>query len=162
MKFSVLLVLVVCMSVATNVGNAQTTSDFKTIPKKFAAKSPAGGTANHGKAGVLIMYRKSNKLAWVDANGKLQSLALQPTTERDDKKFGGPTPLGEYLIGQRFTNKGTDWYRLYLKKEDSTGYYPYSKNSPNKNGRSTFGLHPGTLSLGCITVHAADAVATEN
>ena len=78
----------------------------------------------------------------------------QPTAETRDDQDGGPTPRGEYLIGKRYTHKKhkIDWYNLYPKKEDNSGYYPHDK--PTQTGRSHMGLHPGTVSLGCVTVKA--------
>ena len=76
----------------------------------------------------------------------------QPPTETRDDQFGGPTPRGEYLIGKRYTHpqKEIDWYNLYPKKEDNSGYYDYRQRT--QKGRNTMGLHPGTVSLGCVTV----------
>ena len=76
----------------------------------------------------------------------------QPPKERRDDRFGGPTPRGEYLIGKWKIHKrhGIDWYNLYPKKEDNSGYYPYRQ--PTRKGRSVMGLHPGKMSLGCVTV----------
>ena len=78
----------------------------------------------------------------------------QPPAQTDDTKYGGPTPLGEYLIGKRYTNPsyGIDWYNLYPKKEDNSGYYRYTQ--PTQTGRYAMGLHPGTISEGCVTVKA--------
>jgi len=78
----------------------------------------------------------------------------QPPKERRDDRFGGPTPRGEYLIGKWKIHKrhGIDWYKLYPKKEDNSGYYPYRQ--PTRKGRSVMGLHPGKTSLGCVTVRA--------
>lgn len=83
-----------------------------------------------------------------------QTCTTQPPSNTDDTSYGGPTPLGEYLIGKRRTNPtyNIDWYRLYPKKEDGSGYYGYYK--PTKTGRSMMGLHPGKVSLGCVTVLA--------
>lgn len=78
----------------------------------------------------------------------------QPPSEPRDDRPGGPTPRGEYLIGNRYTHQshGIDWYRLYPKKEDNSGYYGYLQRT--KKGRFAMGLHPGTESLGCVTVYA--------
>jgi len=79
----------------------------------------------------------------------------QPTKERRDDKPGGPTPRGEYLIGKRRTHRtyGIDWYNLYPKKEDNSGYYSYTQRT--RTGRYAMGLHPGTISEGCVTVKAS-------
>ena len=78
----------------------------------------------------------------------------QPPAERRDDRFGGPTPRGEYLIGKRYTNPtyNIDWYNLYPKKEDNSGYYGYTQRT--RTGRYAMGLHPGRTSLGCVTVKA--------
>lgn len=79
---------------------------------------------------------------------------IQPPEERRDDHFGGPTPRGEYLIGKRYKHPKhrIDWYRLYPKKENNSGYYRYTQ--PTRKGRSVMGLHPGLVSLGCVTVRA--------
>ena len=76
---------------------------------------------------------------------------VSPTETRDDR-FGGPTPLGEYLIGKRYRHSrlNIDWYNLYPKKENNPGYYGYYQRT--RKGRYAMGLHPGTRSLGCVTV----------
>ena len=78
----------------------------------------------------------------------------QPPAEPRDDRPDGPTPRGEYLIGKRYRHPRIkiDWYYLYPKKEDNSGYYNYW--TPTKKGRSTMGLHPGKTSLGCVTVYA--------
>ena len=76
-----------------------------------------------------------------------------PSLVTKDDQEDGPTPLGEYLIGKRGINdQGTDWYKLYPKKEDSSGYYPYEEST--QTGRDKMGLHPGVVSKGCVTVFA--------
>ena len=81
------------------------------------------------------------------------SCTAQPSSEPSDDKYGGPTPRGEYLIGERYTHSpGLDWYNLYPEKEDNSGYYGYAQ--PTQKGRSNMGLHPGIGSLGCVTVKA--------
>ena len=84
----------------------------------------------------------------------MHTCTTQPTAERRDDRFGGATPLGEYLIGKRYAHQphNVDWYKLYPKKEDNCGYYRYDQ--PNKKGRSAMALHPGRDSLGCVTVKA--------
>ena len=76
----------------------------------------------------------------------------QPPSQPRDDLFGGPTPRGEYLIGKRYTHRkhGIDWYNLYPKKQDNSGYYGYTQRT--EKGRFAMGLHPGTVSLGCVTV----------
>lgn len=76
----------------------------------------------------------------------------QPPVEKSEYISEGPTPLGEYLIGKKYTHPThrIDWYRLYPKKEDNSGYYSYTQ--PTQNGRYAMGLHPGSVSLGCVTV----------
>lgn len=78
----------------------------------------------------------------------------QPPNEPRDDRYGGPTPLGEYLIGKKYTNPqyNIDWYNLYPKKEDNSGYYGYTQ--PTRTGRYAMGLHPRQVSLGCVTVKA--------
>lgn len=131
--------------------NAQTLDEFNAAVSKYSANSPAGGPSNNSSAAVFVLFRASNQLCWV-VDGKVVSVAIQPTKEKDDTKQGGPTPVGEYLIGQRFKHSehSIDWYRLYPRIEDNSGYYGYTAKT--KAGRFAMGLHPGSVSLGCVTV----------
>ena len=86
-------------------------------------------------------------------NSSITCNTLLPTLVTKDDQEGGPTPLGEYLIGKRRINdEGIDWYNLYPKKEDSSGYYGF--NESTQTGRDRMGLHPGVDSKGCVTVFA--------
>ena len=85
--------------------------------------------------------------------GPEATCTTQPTKEARDDLPEGPTPRGEYLIGKHRLNKGIDWYNLYPKKEDNSGYYGYWDYTANR--RNTMGLHPGQTSLGCVTVYAS-------
>lgn len=87
--------------------------------------------------------------------GSVTCTTQPPLSETRDDRPGGPTPLGEYLIGKRYTHSKhkIDWYNLYPKKEDNSGYYKYTDST--QKGRSTLALHPGTISEGCVTVKAS-------
>lgn len=80
------------------------------------------------------------------------------THETSETEAYGPTPMGEYLIGQKRDNNGKDWFNIYPKKEDNSGYYGYWDRT--ENGRRTMGLHPGRVSEGCVTVDTSDKCST--
>jgi hypothetical protein len=130
-------------------------AEFNAVVTKYSANSPAGGPTKNQDAVVFVFLRVSKKLCWV-AGGKVDSVEIQPTNETDDTKQGGPTPVGEYLIGKRFTHEKhkIDWYKLYPRIEDNSGFYGYTAKT--KAGRSAMGLHPGAVSLGCVTVKSSE------
>ncbi|XP_068698314.1 uncharacterized protein [Montipora foliosa] len=115
--------------------------------------SPAGGPRRNRNAVVCTSYRNRNTLTCRKGRDSATCRTQAPRETRDDR-FGGPTPRGEYLIGKRYTNPQyrIDWYNLYPKKEDNSGYYGYTQRT--RKGRYAMGLHPGTTSLGCVTVRA--------
>ena len=92
--------------------------------------------------------------SFLNRGGCLVTCVTQLPTETRDDQYGGPTPRGEFLIGKRYTHRSysIDWYNLYPKKEDSSGYYRYTQRT--QTGRYAMGLHPGTVSEGCVTVKA--------
>ncbi len=69
----------------------------------------------------------------------------RPSSE-NDSRFG-PIPRGRYeiLIGPQRKEDKTPWFRL-----DPIDENPRNDRS-EKNGRTYFRLHPGTVSEGCIT-----------
>jgi hypothetical protein len=153
-RFILIVVTMTCgVTMQPSVGEAQTLVDFNAVVEKLSANSPAGGPNSNPAAAVFVFFRKSKKLCWV-ADGKVVSVAIVPTKELDDTKAGGPTPVGEYLIGRRFKHDKhkIDWYRLYPRIENNSGYYGYTAKT--KTGRFAMGLHPGAVSLGCVTVRS--------
>jgi hypothetical protein len=126
--------------------------DFDTIPAQFIANSPSGGPTGNPNAIVLISMRTSRKLKWKTADGTVRTVDLIMPSITDDTATGGPTPYGEYLIGQRYTHAthNIDWYKLYPRMKNNQGYFGYT--AATETGRSAMGLHPGTVSLGCATV----------
>ena len=67
---------------------------------------------------------------------------------------GGKLPSGYYYIGEfriNFNINNIPWFNLY-KQRDNGGFWDYYTNIPEEGCRGRFGLHPGTRSLGCITV----------
>lgn len=80
------------------------------------------------------------------------------TSQTNDTVANGPTPIGEYLIGRLRNKDGVDWFNLYPKKEENSGYYRY--NQKTRTGRSAMGLHPGRVSEGCVTIDASDECTT--
>ena len=101
-----------------------------------------------------MISEQCHHLFLLNRGGNWVTCTTQPPSEPRDDKYGGPTPRGEYLIGKRYTHPShrIDWYNLYPKKEDNSGYYGYTQ--PTQKGRYAMGLHPGTVSLGCVTVKA--------
>ena len=63
------------------------------------------------------------------------------------------TPLGHYKLGAVEYNSGKNknWVNLYPKKKKGDGYWDYYCENPDTN-RSKIALHPGSVSLGCISV----------
>lgn len=61
--------------------------------------------------------------------------------------------MGEYKVGVVEFNTGIriNWVNLYPKKKKEDGYWDYYCKNPD-SGRSKIGLHPGSVSLGCISV----------
>ena len=101
-----------------------------------------------------MISEQCHHLFLLNRGGNWVTCTTQPPSEPRDDKYGGPTPRGEYLIGKRYSHPShrIDWYNLYPKKEDNSGYYGYTQ--PTQKGRYAMGLHPGTVSLGCVTVKA--------
>ena len=67
---------------------------------------------------------------------------------------GGKVPPGYYIIGT-FVQAGDPVPRFNLYKEKSGGpgeFWDYHTQIPEENCRGEFGLHPGTTSVGSITV----------
>jgi hypothetical protein len=64
---------------------------------------------------------------------------------------GGKLPSGYYYIGNYYSHGGVPWFNLY-KQRSSGGYWDYYTQIPEESCRGGFGLHPGTISEGCITV----------
>lgn len=94
-------------------------------------------------AATCSYYRSSNQitcggvtcdtLATVDGNGKL--------------------PPGYYYIGNFRYRGSVPWFNLYKQKVGgSAGFWDYYTQIPEESCRGGFALHPGTYSLGCITV----------
>ncbi|XP_072042102.1 uncharacterized protein [Amphiura filiformis] len=124
-----------------------------TAPSEYPeSDSPAGGPSSNPNAAVCYFYRDSNCLV-CSKGADSQKCCTKPGTGNDDE-IGGPTPKKEYLIGQFRRNwvswRLVDWHNLYPKKNDNSGYWPY--NVPNEDGRSLIGLHPGSVTQGCVTV----------
>lgn len=65
---------------------------------------------------------------------------------------GGKLPVGYYRIGNFYHHGSarTPWFNLY-KQRPAGGYWDYYTKIPDESCRGGFGLHPGTVSLGCIT-----------
>lgn len=105
--------------------------------------SSSSSDSSNSRPVVCYFYRSSNRITCTKGGVSATCGTVSPSQTRDDR-FGGPTPLGEYLIGKRYN---IDWYNLYPKKEDNSCYYQRTRK-----GRYAISLHPGTRSLGCVTV----------
>ena len=66
---------------------------------------------------------------------------------------GGKLPKGSYRIGTFYLHgrARTPWFNLYPKRS-AGGYWDYYTKASELGCRGGFGLHPGSVSLGCITV----------
>ena len=62
-------------------------------------------------------------------------------------------PPGYYLIGEYYSHRimHLPWFNLY-RSRSSGGYWDYHTKVPELGCRGGFGLHPGGISDGCITV----------
>ena len=63
----------------------------------------------------------------------------------------GKLPTGSYRIGTFYFHGNTPWFNLYPRRS-AGGYWDYHTRVSELGCRGGFGLHPGTVSLGCITV----------
>jgi len=63
------------------------------------------------------------------------------------------TPVGNYKLGAVEWNTGKKkyWVNLYPQKKSKNGYWDYYCENPDTE-RSKIALHPGSISLGCISV----------
>lgn len=67
----------------------------------------------------------------------------------------GILPAGYYYISTFRINENignTPWFNLYKQKSDGSGFWDYYSDIPEENCRGRFGLHPGRISEGCVTV----------
>eukprot|EP00483_Globobulimina_turgida_P011123 UN11144 len=76
------------------------------------------------------------------------------TTQTDNVHGSkGPTPPGDYRIGQFRIHHEVGWFNLYPKRDNHPAtYWDYSTHAPDRKCRGGFGLHFGSRSAGCITV----------
>lgn len=121
-----------------------------------------GRVIDDSKAVHLYYYRKSNKLKF--GNNFCNTV---PPRINDETKEGGPLPLATYLIDtERIEeNHHIQWHNLLAPLEDGTGYYGFGDRwfwRKYRNRRCLFGLHPGTISLGCVTVVNSEWNAVDN
>jgi len=63
------------------------------------------------------------------------------------------TPVGNYKLGAVEWNSGKNknWVNLYPEKKSKNGYWDYYCQNPD-TGRSKIALHPGSVSIGCISI----------
>src|SRR5436305_10980886 len=153
-RLVVVLLMLFVFTGLTLTANAQSLDDFKAAIAQYEKMSPAGGPSKNPKAAVLVLFRKSEKIGWV-VDGKLVAADVVSPREKDDTKEGGLTPVGEFLIGKNYKHPDhkIDWHKLYPRMEDNTGYYGYTAKT--KTGRFAMGLHPGSISLGCVTIKSS-------
>lgn len=98
-----------------------------------------------------VYYRERLRLHCYSTSGRFAACATKKPSVSSSTQRGGPPPRGEYLIGKIYQHMGRDWYNLYPKKRSSNAYWDYYYKSPD-TGRSHIALHPGTVTLGCVTV----------
>lgn len=110
--------------------------------------SPAGGPAANPNATVCLVARDARRITCRNG-GESHTCPIVVASGTEDR-VGGPTPRNEYLMQPIRTHKDIDWSDLHARKEDASGYYGYLDT--NANGRTGFGLHPGRISEGCVTV----------
>lgn len=60
-------------------------------------------------------------------------------------------PPGYYLVGEYYSHRHVPWFNLY-RQRSSGRYWDYHTKVPELGCRGGFGLHPGGISEGCITV----------
>lgn len=63
------------------------------------------------------------------------------------------TPIGSYKLGavERNRAKGRNWVNLYPRMKSGKGYWDYYCENPDTR-KSKIALHPGSRSLGCISI----------
>lgn len=129
-------------------GLAAQESQPTTQPEPPRPSGPAGDP----KEGVVCWANITKFSITCKLGGDSVTCGTVCPDEKDYKKYGGPTPPNEYLIDTLYWHKDNqcDWYNLCPMKDDKSGYHKY--RDKDKYGRTTMGLHPGTVSLGCITV----------
>ncbi|WP_223300941.1 FG-GAP-like repeat-containing protein [Oscillatoria nigro-viridis] len=107
-------------------------------------------------SGFLVwgVYNRGNKqLLLTDASQRSAPIIVNVFSGKDEAKDQpqlesvpdkGPIPKGRYEILEHTTQ---NWYRL-----DRLDSKPRNDRDDDLYGRGAFRLHPGTLSLGCITI----------
>jgi hypothetical protein len=75
-------------------------------------------------------------------------------SQKDFKKELGPTPPGTYKIDKRriHPRHQCGWYNLCAYSGSGCKFGGYNEGHPKYPGRDSMGLHPGTVSQGCVTV----------
>ena len=63
-------------------------------------------------------------------------------------------PTGYYYIGEARIHEvhNVRWFNLYPKRQNAKGFWDYHTQVPELGCRGGFGLHEGSISLGCVTV----------
>eukprot|EP01084_Bolivina_argentea_P147456 257984_1 len=64
--------------------------------------------------------------------------------------YNDPLPAGVYIVGPQTTVHGVGWFNLYPYLSGNT--WDFHTNVAELDCRGGFGLHQGSISLGCITV----------
>ncbi|XP_071785919.1 uncharacterized protein [Asterias amurensis] len=111
------------------------------------SQSPAGGPSRPENSGavVCVLYRESDCLT-CRFSSIVSKCCIAGNNETDDRDFGGPTPLNEYLIGKGYIHptQNTHWYNLYPRHESQSTPTYYGNDEPTATGRSGLALHSGT------------------
>ena len=100
---------------------------------------------------VIIWTASGSTCTYYRAANKLSCNGITCTTE--SLVWGGKLPRGLYRIGTFYYHgsQQTPWFNLYRYKGNGN-YWDYHTKIPTESCRGGFGLHPGTVSEGCITV----------
>eukprot|EP00026_Physarum_polycephalum_P021687 Phypoly_transcript_25099.p1 GENE.Phypoly_transcript_25099~~Phypoly_transcript_25099.p1 ORF type:complete len:153 (+),score=16.71 Phypoly_transcript_25099:39-497(+) len=107
---------------------------------------------------VHCTFTRSKNTLIVEHKGERVVASTVPATNAKEEDEKGPTPLGLYLIDTRriHPDHRIGWYNLHQKAPDGSFYgygHVYGRLGQLLNPRrSNFGIHPGSVSFGCVTV----------
>jgi len=109
-----------------------------------------GKVIDQRNAVYVSYHRRSHRFVF----GENTVRTVEPS-ERLETDENGPLPVTHYLIDICRVHEriGIEWFNLHAPLEDGTGYYGYGDHwHTQRKRRNGFGLHPGTLSNGCVTI----------
>lgn len=98
---------------------------------------------------VYVSYHRRSHRFEFDGNA-VQTVVPTGRSDTEDK---GPLPVARYLIDTYRVHKKIGWFNLHAPLENGKGYYGFGDRwFTYRNRRNGFGLHPGTVSWGCVTI----------